>query len=1428
MAKKATLGFSTLALLLVVFGAYYLYLSERESYFIDRNFRLLALWSNKLSEMVEEEFKHQFQYIISVSSENDDEQDTCGKTKLQQECQPVQCLENANKEGDDKTPVLCKFEKEFEKQNKQREKKLSLVSLCSKPQELPLNTFVNDQPHIKTQLSSKDKDLLRLIYEGKREKHKRLCKDTFCNHDDRISQIKDKHRLVCKDTIQVDLSISKLLRRLVTDQAFNDTIITEHAFSDVIVFDSETGTVHFQANHSQANHSSFRLDDFRDLVAQRPDTRGLFSFFSESSETTKIENNKSGSSKSLPLKDLLQNPTHQQMIIGDISYELFTQPIVLSELTIKKQTHDKQLVIATDVGTTELTLQHYKKDDPARLILAGFVKTEKFQSEYRAIPHTSLLIFLLFVLMGLLSLPIIHLGFMDEHERLSRIHVFSLLVTCISGTALLTLLFLDVVWLNNVRHSLDKQLKETAQHIKKTFSYELTQSLNLLHAYDHSEAFEEDFAYVTQSKYCPIVDLSDLTKESNRKCGGTSKKDRWVARKEYPYLCNEKHKKIFPYHCDYNPVFWVDRDKNVRIIWTPQSEYYFQTSKVSLAHREYVKRILAPEPRRSLWYTKDVHPAFYVQSLLSLEAGNHTVVFSMESSRPEGKPKKWVAAIETEFQFLKAEAIPDGTGFAVIEDDGSRVLFHSDDNRSLWENFFEETDDNAQLKAHVFSRTAGKAEGNYWGKGHSFYSTPLPGVPWSLVVFRNKELFRTTNFEALLLAGTLFALYTVFSVVLAILLLVIWRFNKTGLRKMFISWFWPDSDRYYWCYATIGLIFFLVGIPLFWYDIFPDDCAVWFVFPYLLVSLIFLYLLIKVCPRRTEKISPKQSHRQYAFVIISFLLLFSALPMGIFFKVGTDREMALAMKYNLITLGHKLRQTPNLDFSQIQREIRGVDTSKSIDECSEDECDAVKCERTNSQEEGYPLACPEQAVFRNDRTLSTHSIHLSPITTTSLYVSDHDPSPDPCCPPKPPLLEKLHKLIRANSLSRLSNPVSISTLGLIDDQSPGNPFQWRYDSPTSVALDFQVPLKPSDSQSKWVILRSSPPSDVWSLCAFLAERPFLGAIVLPASALVLVLIPIFIISRIFPIPQNSPTNENSNKKEEKLLIIGSPESLDSYRQEKLPAHRWGKIDCHLISNSLEWWKMKRKVLPIRKGKARVILDHFEYQLGVPQYDHAKLELLAALLAKVKEVCVLSTINPLKLAHKDDPGLSSPDASKGPAPASLQEWSQVFQAFTVRYYKQDRHDKPDKKDKPKISADPRSALADEPSYEAIWQSRTLDEKITLHCLSKDGIVHAKNPDLPTLLDLGLIKSKPDPHWLDKNFEEYVLNAAQRDRLDTKERVKSHAWKWPIAIVLVVLVLGLLSTQQEFHNAVVIVLSLLPVLLPTLSELFGGQQKGDNIS
>ena len=202
--------------------------------------------------------------------------------------------------------------------------KLTSLSICQELDIQEKNELVNEQPRIRAQLSSRDKDRLRLIYEKEKEK--------------------EKLPRVCRDTIKVDLSIVKTINHLIK--------IDENVFSDVIVFDSETGNVHFQKDHYL-----FTIDNVRDIVVRRPDTGGgsaLVSLFSDHAETTGVRNGKEGSSPP-PLNDLLQNPTHRRITVGDMAYELFTQPVVLPELTIDKQTEEV----------------------PVRLILTGLMKTEK-------------------------------------------------------------------------------------------------------------------------------------------------------------------------------------------------------------------------------------------------------------------------------------------------------------------------------------------------------------------------------------------------------------------------------------------------------------------------------------------------------------------------------------------------------------------------------------------------------------------------------------------------------------------------------------------------------------------------------------------------------------------------------------------------------------------------------------------------------------------------------------------------------------------------------------------------------------------------------------------------------------------------------------------------------------------------------------------
>ena len=468
-----------------------------------------------------------------------------------------------------------------------------------------------------------------------------------------------------------------------------------------------------------------------------------------------------------------------------------------------------------------------------------------------------------------------------------------------------------------------------------------------------------------------------------------------------------------------------------------------------------------------------------------------------------------------------------------------------------------------------------------------------------------------------------------------------WLFNKAILGKRDLSWFWPDSGRLGWDYIVIGLmagIFFLAGIILFAYGIVPGESAVWVVFPYLLFSGMLIWMTTKCCNKRAPKPSPKIPHEQlqqllhgrYTFAVLSLLLLFSALPMATFFKIGTDREMLLAMKYNLITLGHKLRRAPDLDFSQIQ----------AMGNCTKN---------------GSPEACLQRG------------IHVNVLANTELVVSCDRPEDKD---PHPSILDKFHRFIRENSLSQLSNHVSIETLGLLRKQPPDKPdktFYWEDVSSSSTSLKFQAPPEKSDSETppNWVTLKLSPLQDSWfSIKGFPDKRHVVSLLVFIAGVLVIVLVPLFIVRRIFPI--------------------------------------------------------------------------------------------------------------------------LPEPSRNP-----------------------------------LNGD----------YEAIWQRQTPSAQVTLYNLAKDGFVHAENPDLVTLSQDRLIKVQPAPGWLDDDFEKHVLIAGKRDGLDTKQQKSQsqwQVWKVPLVVVFIVLALGLLLTQEEFSNVVVLMLSALPVLLPTLSELIGSPQTGGKAS
>lgn len=1402
MAKKSTLTFVTFVFLLATAGGYYLHVSDQESYLISRNFRLLALWSKELTAKVSD-YKNHFQYIISASEPMTDAYEDWDCSQGSPIKVGLDGLKDTNTET--RCPEKSSRARSFEElvESMGIKPKLTLV-----PEELTEKTVFDDFAQFSTQLRSND--VLRF-------KYKEISGSGMWK-------------------FAAELSFHELV----------DLIVTEEIFDDIIIFDS-TGKVYFQQNPSQ-----FKIDNIHNLITAEAQTGFFEGLFSEDSQIPLTHQAAAESSKPSPGSSL-PHPTHRRITAGSISYELFTQPVLLPNFTLSKQEN--------------------KEAPQPRLILAGLVTSSTFQSRAYAIPYTWLLIFIFFVLFGFLSLPIVRLSLMDHRERLTPFNVISLLLTSLVGTALLTVFCLDAAVFIKTRESLNNQLTISAQEIKNRFNEELSAILAQLNRYNNSQSLKNDFAFTRKPQFD------------------------WVARKQITSPCDSTPISLSAKWCypTYDVAFWIDPDKKVKINWTRGSTPYLQGGDVSLGHRDYVNNVLNPE-RPLLRKTIEGTPLqFYAQPLISLGSGKRSVVVSMPFSpppahtEPRDNSKTWVAAIEQSFQSFISTAIPAGTGFAVIDDESGDVLFHTDVSRSLRENFFEETDNNAELLAHVQSRTGGGFEGEYLGIGHAFYSLPLSDVPWSVVVFRNKDLFRTVNFEALLLASALFALYA-----LIFFSLAGWRLYSR-LRHEKAPWFWPDYHQPTWYAVIIVLNVFhlFLGICLFRFII-PTNYFLLFGLIYPLISLLLLRIEMGVLmqcwerPSRTlikigiEDVPPKYIHRLYAGVITSFLFLLSALPMGVFFKIGIEQEMTLAIKYNLVSLGREILKSSELDLSPIRYELNQAQATPTA-LLNEATCPPSSGTDGNTQSLTGKTQTTNPSNSSRVFSHSKHGSHLSLFTKTTWCMAEKPWNPQSVQVDSPvnpdaadlPFVKLIHRYIRSRALL---SPISIETYGLIDDRPWDKTFAWppsvNSESP-SVVLAFQMPVKGITTETKtrtspWVILRSFFPVHNWFLIETHAPHSPWGNLLWYFWMLVylgaVTFLPTFIISKIFPIPWKSansrvlqdPERTKHPLEKRNFLILGLPGSGKSDLAHNFPTEQWKSIDLHLAGDTEKWKELKEQAL--KSGKPGIILDHFEYQFGVPKFDQPKRELLEALLANGKEICVLSTINPFKFQLDQDKTNGTSDEQKNSTAASFGIWSQAFQSFTLMYHESlsdlDCEDKLKKEPQIPIllnegSPNKRlSALAQwvikhnvwkewspfqvvssfrilaKPYYEAIWQSRTEDEKITLFNIARDRFVHAANPDLLPLLKLGLVKFQPHLRLINDSFQEYVLIAAQREDIETKSRIKRGQWntmKWPLFAGFSVLAIGLLLTQQEIKNSFGAMISLLPILLPAFSELTGVLQK-----
>jgi hypothetical protein len=361
------------------------------------------------------------------------------------------------------------------------------------------------------------------------------------------------------------------------------------------------------------------------------------------------------------------------------------------------------------------------------LILVGIVPAGQFYAEARAIPLNSLLLIVGVILSIVFALPYIKLRINLPTQRLTAISITVLFISTILGTALLTFGLVDFVTYRNLEQHLDARLKSVSEMIQDRFSQNLEKGLLQLDAFDKS--------CNTNGSACE-ADLKKVTKvgashAAQRMCLGT---DSAEEKKElFFYLeasgkCSGdsqlKTKVVYP---NVSTMLWVQSTGELKVLWSLGADPW---KSVNLKERQYVRRIDRDDTFKARYETVAAEKrSFWIEPIFSWTTGENSAVISTKSmasmSSDGGNPDEpIVAALEVRLPSVTEVGVPPGVGFAVIDQQG-KVLFHSDARRNLRENFFEETDRDGRLQPAVFARATTQFDGRYWGKDRHFHITPL-------------------------------------------------------------------------------------------------------------------------------------------------------------------------------------------------------------------------------------------------------------------------------------------------------------------------------------------------------------------------------------------------------------------------------------------------------------------------------------------------------------------------------------------------------------------------------------------------------------------------------------------------------------------------------------------------------------------------------
>jgi len=573
---------------------------------------------------------------------------------------------------------------------------------------------------------------------------------------------------------------------------------------------------------------------------------------------------------------------------GDEKKETTPKPVSIAlpdvtdirEITFAGQAY-KLFLLPVRVPVKLDTINPESAKDKERWTIAGLVKTSRFLSECRAISYTVRSVVICLIIVVLTSTPLIRMLTLGRRERVRAFNVVMLAYSLLMGTGLLSLFLSDVVAYANAEKHLNDEARRLAKEIANNVQAEVQQAYRQLHLLTKRAKADLEKARTQEVKD---------EKEANRLGIGENildAKTNWITKEPYPFL---------------RMAFWIAPNGYQRVKWFAQS---VPTRFLSVSERSYFQHVKEDQ----LWTIPLVEekveekiesPArLWVEPIYSWTTAENSTVLAIPVSSVLTGFEYWAAALETKFLSLINPVLPEGFGYAVIDRTG-KVLFHSDERRNLRESFIEETDHNGKIQAALTGHSEQEGNGVYWGHDQYFVVKPLERLPWTLVVFRNKELLRTADAEGLATAGIMLVLYIL---IMSALFAVSWIFCclRRSPHKYRATWLWlrPDKHQAYrrTLFFNIGMSFVLVMIILWGSALLTTAAGA-------LVPIVAVGFGVFQWQRRSQSGHKVTNSGEvlYQAAAVSFVAVLGFLPALAFFRVAYEAEHDLFLKQGQASL----------------------------------------------------------------------------------------------------------------------------------------------------------------------------------------------------------------------------------------------------------------------------------------------------------------------------------------------------------------------------------------------------------------------------------------------------------------------------------------------------------------------------------------------